>query len=328
MKKFSILIIISFITIQSFSQTDGVSKPIAEIYADYHASLKTDNTSHPGFALNRAFFGYNFALDQNFYAVIILNIGSTEDLAIGSKPRRYPFFREASANYTNKNLTVTAGMIKTTLFIYQQNFIGMRYIAKPFQDYYNYGGDSDLGLSASYKFSDAVQADLSIVNGEGGGSLQTDNYLKYCGGIVLHPWTNIYFRLYDELMKNNSIIQNGSVVFAGIKTEKFFAGAEFNYKSNLDTVSGHNGWGLSATGGINLSQKYMLFSRYDFSGSSVPAGESNGWDYGKDAKFFIFGLQYSATKNVRVALNYQGRYPDDPTKSSSQMIFINLGFKL
>ena len=59
----------------------------------------------PGLDLNRAYLGYNFMPEGDFSATIIVNIGTPDDLAAGSIPRRYAYFREASVTYTKEKLT-------------------------------------------------------------------------------------------------------------------------------------------------------------------------------------------------------------------------------
>jgi hypothetical protein len=231
-------------------------------------------------------------------------------------------------NYSNEKLTLTMGMVKTKLYMFQQGWWGMRYISKTFQDLNDYGTDSDLGVEATYKFSDMFEADLSLLNGEGGGNLQLDNNLRSSAGLTFKPSKNIAFRLYDDVMKNTGVWQNTSVLFAGYKSDKFFLGAEFNYKTNLDTINGHIAWGISATGGINIAEKWMLFSRYDLSRSFIPSDSYYNWNYKKDGSFLILGLQYSVTKMIRIALDYQSNFYDDPAKSTNRMIYLNLVMKI
>jgi hypothetical protein len=323
-----IAIIISYSTI-SYSQSEVPGgKPIIEVFTDFHVSLNQVNTNAAGFSLNRAYFGYHYAIDKNFFAVLILNIANPEDLAKGSKARRYAYFREASMNYTNERLSLTMGMIKTNLFMFQQAFWGMRYLAKPFQELNGYGLDSDLGLAAKYKFSDMFEADLSLMNGEGGGNLQLDNNLKASAGLNFSPSKVIYFRAYDDIMKNNGLLQNTFMFFSGIKTDRYFIGADFNYKTNLDTLNGHNAWGISATGGYNISDKWMIFARYDYSTSVIPDVKTEKWNFNKDGSYVISGIQYSVSKSVRIAVDYQGKLWENQNQKNINAIFLNVVLKI
>jgi hypothetical protein len=322
----AILLIFHEIT---FSQSEATaSKPIAEIFTDFHINLVKGSANTSGFGLNRAYIGYNYAINKNFFAVLILNLASPDELAKGSKARRYAYFREASMNYAGDKLNITMGMIKTTTFIFQQNWWGLRYLAKPIQDWYCFGTDSDLGISVDYKFSNILEADLSLVNGEGGGNLELDNNLKSAGGLTLRPSENVTVRLYGDVTKNKNVWQNTSLLFAGYRSKNFFLGAEFDFKTNLDTINGHNAWGISATGGVNLSEKILFFSRYDLARSVVPAGENRNWNYRNDGSFYIVGVQYSISKAVRIAIDYQSKLPDDNSKSNGNLIYLNLVMKI
>jgi hypothetical protein len=142
-----------------------------------------------------------------------------------------------------------------------------------------------------------------VINGEGGGNLAIDNNLKYCAGLIFRPAKNFVIRLYDDIMKNKGVIQNESLLFAGLRNERLFIGGECNYKTNVDTVSGHNSYGISATGGVNISEKLLLFSRYDFASSLQPDMYSDNWNYKKDYQFIIAGVQYTFAKSLRVSQN-------------------------
>jgi hypothetical protein len=330
MKRFFFLVIVMLVSIElSYSQNEGLtSKPIIEIFTDFHVNLNQVNTNAIGFSLNRAYFGYNYVIDKNFFAVLILNLASPDDLVTGSKARRYAFFREAAMNYTNDRLTLSMGMLKTTMFIFQGNFYGFRYLSKPFQELNGYGLDSDLGMTAKYKFSDMFEADLSVFNGEGGGNLQLDNNLMTAAGLTFRPSKSLVFRVYDDIMKNKDLIQNTFLIFAGLKTDRYFIGGDFNYKTNLDTLNGHNAWGISATGGYNLCNKWMIFSRYDLATSVIPEGDVEKWNFSKDGSFLITGVQYSVSKKIRISIDYQGKFPDDHSQKNSNMIFLNLVMKI
>jgi hypothetical protein len=330
MKRLFLLIAIAVSSCEIvFSQTQSPeSKPHIEIFTDFHVSLNDVSSNAVGFGLNRAFFGYTYAIDKNFYAVLTLNIANPEDLAKGSKARRYAFFREVSVNYANERINLSMGMIKTSLFIFQQGFWGMRYIARPFQELNGYGLDSDLGLSAKYTFNDMFEADISIINGEGGGNLQIDNNIKTGAGFNFRPAKNIVFRTYDDIMRNGDVLQNTFLFFAGFKTDRYFAGADFTYKTNLDTLNGHDSWGISATAGYNISDKWMIFTRYDYSTSVIPEGNAEKWNFAKDGSLVIPGIQYTVSKAIRISLDYQGKLWEDKSQNNISFIFLHLALKI
>jgi hypothetical protein len=309
------------------SQTiENTGKPIAEIFTDFHYNLAQDSITS-GFNLNRAYFGYNYVVNENFSATIKVNIGSPEDLAPGSVARRYAFYREASITYAKDKLSLSMGIIGTRLFDYQQKFWGKRYVANTYQALNGYGYVADLGVVADYKFNDIIDADFMLMNGEGYSNIQLDNDLKSSAGITLTPVKQLAVRVYDDLMRHLGIWQTTFVGFAGFKNDVITIGAEISYKSNLDLTEGHDAWGISGTGALGLSKKIEFFTRYDYSTSVTVPGDTTQWNYNKDGSFLISGFQYTFNKIVKVALDYQATFPVDNTRSFNNLIFLNALFK-
>lgn len=321
---FALLILLSGALLKS--QTIGnPGKPIAEIFTDFHYSLNKSNTT--GFNLNRAYFGYNYLYDQNFSALIKLEIGSPEDLPADAKPRRYAHYKEASITYAKNKFNITLGITGTQLNEFQQKFWGKRYVANTFQAFNGFGFISDLGVAMNYKFSDIIKTDLTLMNGEGYTNLQLDNNLKTSLGFTITPTRQIAIRLYTDFMRISGICQNTLIGFAGFKNELVSFGAEFNYKSNIDLIDGHNTWGLSGTGAITIFKKTEFFVRYDYSTFARIPGEENSWNDDADGMLLINGFQYAFNDNIKIALDYQGTYPKYATKTHGNRIFLNALFK-
>lgn len=302
-------------------------KPIVEIFTDLHLNLNKDTLNTSGFGINRAYFGYDYALDNNFSTAVIIDIGNPLDLAMGSKSRRYAHFREASIRYHDEKLTLTMGITGTRIFNYQQKFWGKRYVANTYQSINGYGFIADLGVVADYKFNEVVTADFSLANGEGYSTLQLDNSLKASVGVTITPLKTVAIRLYSDLMKKEGVFQNTLVGFIGFRSELFYIGGEASFKSNLDLTEGHHGWGVSSTGGVNITKKNELFVRIDYSSSVIIPGDNSGWNYKKDGTFFIGGIQHKFNKYILAALNYQGYFPIDDSRPVSHYIFLNLQVK-
>ena len=301
-------------------------KPITEIFTDFHYNFN-DTTRHTGFSLNRAYFGYQFIPGDHFTAKIILNAGSPEDLATGSSPRRYAFFREASLKWENGKLSITAGMTTAMVFSFQQNFFGKRYIAKSFQLLNGYGTDADLGAVAEYKFSEIISCDVTIMNGEGYSNIQIDDHLKTSLGFTIAPQSHLVIRLYGDCIHKDGIWQPLAIGFIGYKNDKITIGGDINYKSNSDLVKGHHIWGISSTGAVSISKKTELFLRYDFSTSVLMSGDLQRWNYLKDYSFGIAGMQVTLSPNVKLAFDYQEVIPESSTQKKSGLLYLNGLFK-
>jgi hypothetical protein len=326
-KLFSVLVVI-FLSLQPlYCQTVTLQgKPVTEIYTDFHYNIN-DTTKTTGFGINRALFGYEFTPGGDFTARIVLNIGSPEDLSSGAMHRRYAHFREACFSYTKDKLKLSFGITATRIFEFQQKFWGKRYLANNYQSENEYGYIADLGLVADYKFSDVVKGDITIMNGEGYSELQIDNSLRTSIGLTITPGNKLAFRVYADISKPLGIMQNTLIGFAGFKNDLITIGGEVSYKSNLDRVDGHHAWGLSGTGGVNLTPKTELFMRYDHSASVIPAGEIFQWNNTMDGDFMITGVQYTFNQYTRFAINYRVTDPYDISRQNTDAIYINAHFR-
>ena len=328
MKKTLSLLFFTIILIQSASsQALEISgNPIAEIFTDFRLNLG-DTVKTTGFGLNRAFLGYNFLPAGNFSGSIIVSIGSPDDLPPGAIHRRYAYCREASLSWTNEKINITFGITGTRIFNYQQKFWGKRYIANTYQSLNGYGFIADLGIVMDYKINDILTADMTVMNGEGYSELQLDNGVKTSAGLTITPSSHLAFRIYGDIDKPTGVWQSTLVGFAGFKNELITIGAEASFKSNLDMIVGHNSWGISGTGAISVTKKSELFVRYDYSTSVLVPGQIMQWNYKKDGSLLIFGAQRTLSPNVKIALDYQGTFPYNPSGKISDAIFVNALFK-
>jgi len=329
MKKW-VLIQIALLVFSGFiySQDNvGSGKPIMEIITDFHIDLN-DTANTTGFGLSRAYFGYNYLPANNFSCKVVLNIGTPEDLPKQASPRRYAFFREASATYTGDRVKISFGIITTRHFDYLQKFWGKRFIASEFEVRNQYGYIADIGVVLDYKISDKLSGDIALTNGEGYSNIQLDNGIKAAAGLTYRPANQLAFRFYNDLNNNNGVMQYTLSSFAGIDNKWLNFGASFHYKTNLDRVEGHDGWGISTTGSVKLPRSYEIFSRYDFSGSVTAEGETDPWNYMKDGNLLIFGLQKSINLFFKLAVDYQNYIPYSESLPRSGFIFINALFKI
>jgi len=328
MKKIlTVLINLLFASQLLYNQTTKIpGTPIAEIFTNFHLNLN-DTSETTGFDLTRAYFGYRFLPENNFSGTIILNVGNPDELAPGSEPRRYAYFREASITWSGEKLKATLGITGTRLFSFQQKFWGKRYVANTYQSLNEYGFVADLGMAVEYVFSDVLKADITIMNGEGYSNIQLDNNIRTSVGFIFTPGNHFAVRLYGDLLKTSGLWQPMFVGFAGFKNDRVTAGGELTYKSNLEPVRGHHGWGISATGSVGLTQKTELFTRFDYSTSVTGPGEETPWNRTNDGNFFIAGFQYSPDEYVKLAVDYQGTYPYAREKTASEAIFLNALFR-
>jgi hypothetical protein len=303
---------------------------MTEIFTDFHAYDKSDTSmsSRTGFGLTRAFVGYNFVTDRNFSATVILNFASPTDLAPGSKERRYAYFREASVTWTNEKLTLACGMTTTRALIFQQKFYNKRYITDNFLAYNGYYTVADLGFTADYIINEVLKVDFTLMNGEGYNNLHIDNSIRSSFGINIIPVKNGVVRLYADFDRPQGVWQQLYIGFLGYKTESLMIGGEAVYKTNHDLIPGHDSWGFTVTGSVKTSEKTEVFGRYDYNNSSTVSEINQPWNYQADRKFFVAGLQYTFNEYFRMAIDYQGSFPNYKGIAERNAIFINAHFKL
>jgi hypothetical protein len=334
MKKLLLLLVPAILMFQDiYSQTtEQPGKPITEIFTDFHLNLSknnintgTDTSRTTGFAINRAYFGYQYMPGGNFTARLVLNIGVPEDLAPGAKPKRYSFFRDASLSWSDGKLTLTGGITGTKMFSFQQNYWGKRYIANTYQSLNGYGPVADIGVVAEYKFSDLVSVDYALMNGEGYTDIQLDNSLKNSLGITVTPG-KFTLRLYSEVQQVKRLWHPLAIGFVGFKNDRVTLGCEGSFKANSDSL-GHHMWGISTTNSFSITKRTEIFFRCDYSTSVKTKGSSDPWNIKKDWTFFVTGFQVTFNKYVKLALDYQNQSPHMAGKKDSGMIFVNGLFK-
>jgi hypothetical protein len=196
-----------------------------------------------------------------------------------------------------------------------------------YQSIYGYSPVADLGIVIDYKLNDILKVDLSLLNGEGYTNIQVDNSLKTAVGLTITTPYNMAIRLYGDIMRPNGVWQSTLLAFAGIKNNLLSFGAEASYKTNLDLINGHDVWGISATASLFINEKSEFFGRYDYTASVKVPGEFLQWDYEKDARYFIGGIQHTFSNNVKMALNYRRTNPYSPDEKTTDAIYLNASFK-
>lgn len=312
-----------------YSQTASLppnGKAVTEIFTDFHYNID-DTSKTTGFGMNRAYIGYNYQPEGDFSGSVILNVGSPEDLSSGAKHRKYAFFREASMSYTKDKLKISFGITSTRATLFQQTFMGKRYIADNFESKNGYSFVADMGFALDYTINNIFKVDFTLMNGEGYSDLQMNNSVRTAVGLNITPFSNGVIRLYTDFDHPNNVWQNLSIMFIGYKTELITFGAEAAYKTNVDKVSGHNGWGFSGTCAVTVAPKTEVFGRYDHTSSSVMPDQTLNWNLKNDGDFATFGFQYTFNQYAQIALDYQGTYTYNPERRNSDGIFLNAHFK-
>lgn len=304
---------------QDVKKEEPKGKAIVQMFGNFHSNFVSEN-NNSGFELERSYLGYEYKLGDGLSVKGVMDIGKSSDV---TDYHRLAYIKNAMISWKSGNLILNGGLISTTQFNFQEKFWGYRYILKSFQDQYKFGSSADLGISASYKFSNLISADAIIVNGEGYKKIQKNNGLNYGLGVTLTPLKGFQIRLYgglnegDEDSKKN--ITN-MAAFMGYKCEKFTIGAEYNYLMNASFKDDCDQKGYSIFASVNLSKETAIYARFD------DLYSKNNWNYENDESTAILGAQFKLGKYVKIAPNFRVSMPKLDGSKESYSAFINCYF--
>lgn len=252
MKRILISVVLAAICLSSFGQQQEEKKkfqikgqPIVTVFANYHAGIGRAN-KESGFALDRAYLGYQFSLTEKLSGKVVFDMGSTK--VSGSDLERVAYIKNAMLSWKTGNFTLDFGLIGLEQFNVQEKFWGYRYIMKSFQDEYKFGSSADMGILGKYKFTKWLSADITISNGEGYKKLNRDNKNRYAVGTTILPVKNLTLRAYYDLASKNiegdaTKDQQNLAFFAGYKHELFSIGPNITkcITRNLKKITTNSG---------------------------------------------------------------------------------------
>ena len=332
----SIIFVISMGFAENSKTDDFVpgGKPFVKLHYNFHTHHE-DGHNTSAFEFKKAILGYKYYLSDALSIKACVDVGNPKN---DSKFYYTVYLKNAFLNYHKNGWSIDFGMIRLKNFEAQEDHWGSRYIEKPSQDLYKIAPYADLGFSVSKHLTEKLEADFTVRNGEGYTNPQLDKFYNYGLGASYTPISSLFLRAhyeYTNKKESRSVISG----FACYSKNKVKVGIEYaqvvNEKFQLDHIL-HN---LSSFATYSLSKKFELFARYDHLSSAyaIPqsfpfisdlsnSGSASGWNADHDGSLFISGIQYTAVKGVKVALNYKGWQsviPDSPLASS---IYLNFEF--
>lgn len=298
-----------FLSVYVFSQENEEKykpngKGIIRIYTNYHSTF-SDGDASSVFEIQRAYLGYHANFSEKISGRLILDVGDPD---FGSLDMT-AYLKNAYVQYTSGKLLAKIGMIGLHQFKMQEDLWGGRYLYKSFMDEHKFGPSADLGAYVSYQLHDMLSADITIANGEGYKSVQSDTTLKYSVGISVQPLKGLDFRTSYDYMSREAA-QQTLALYLAYSVENMSLGAEYNYQWNHRMVQSNHLQGISVFGSYH-TKLARLFARYDNLSSPVLASEEDPWNYEDDGHLFIAGVEFNPIKGLRVTPNYQGWYPAD-----------------
>lgn len=326
-----VLLFFLFFSFNLFAQDESFvpsGKPFATIYANFHRGITGGATDEAAFELVRGYIGYEYQFSPEFYAKINVDVGSPDDLSPISKIRRYAYFKNAFLRYSQQKLQIEFGLISLKQFKLQEDIWERRYLMKTIADEHRLGSSADLGVNFHYRFSDILDADLTMMNGEGYSSLQMDDVFKYSLGSTVRIPRNFTSRIvYDNM--NNEISESTWLFFSSYDFRKVWnLAGEFVYRQNNGWKANHDIYAWSFYGKYNLNEKYQLFARYDRIESNILEGETLPWRLANDGSALVAGIQFRPISKITMALNYHDWYPWAANMEGGGFIFLDLEVKM
>ena len=293
--------------------------PIIQVFANLHTGFGAENDDR-GFELERSYLGYEYNLGKGLSVKGVADIGKSSKV---DDYHRIFYVKNALVQWKKGKLTLAGGLISTTQFNFQEKFWGYRYVMKSFQDKYKFGSSADLGVSASYKFTDWLSADAIIVNGEGYKKIQVKDGFNYGLGMTLTPVKGFQIRLYGGL---NEAAEEGKkntvnmAAFVGYKTERFTVGAEYSHMWNASYKQDANQYGYSVFASAKLSKCADLYARFD------DVYSKDKWNAEKDESSAILGAQFKLGKYVKVAPNVRMSMPKSDGADNRYSAYVSCYF--
>ena len=304
---------------QNTKTEEPKGKAIVQVFGNFHSGFGTENDDR-GFELERSYLGYEYKLSKGLSVKGVMDIGKSNDV---SDYQRIAYIKNAMVSWKTSNLTLNGGLISTTQFNFQEKFWGYRYIMKSFQDQYKFGNSADLGISATYKFTNWLSADAIIVNGEGYKKIQKNDGLNYGLGTTLTPAKGLQIRLYGGVNESSEQDKKNIVnmaAFIGYKNDKFTIGAEYNKMWNASYKEGQDQYGYSVFASAKLNKKTDVYARLD------DLCSKDDWNEAKDEQNTILGAQFKLGKYVKIAPNFRMSMPKVDGADNGYSAYINCYF--
>lgn len=312
--------------------SDGEGKVTGKIYTDWYYNVTDDSTlgklkPKSEAEITRGYLGYNYKVDDNFSAHVMLDVGRVNPVtsvsvsgakdttghltsvsATSKTDMRYEaFLKTAYLDWKGiaPATTLSLGLVPYIAFNVQEGWWGNRYIYPTFMDQNGFTSSADLGALVNVAPSDMFQATLGVTNGEGYKAPQDKNGLyRTALGIKVAPVKDFAIYAYGDYMPQDAGLDSAALttvaLFAGYKMEDMFrVGIEYNAQMNQGGTDTCDVSGLSLYGAYTVMKPLEVFARYDMLSST------NDWNKAKDGNTVIAGVQYTPVSKVKVALDYQ-----------------------
>jgi hypothetical protein len=300
-------------------------KPIFLIYSNFYKGI-SKSSPESNFDVRRAYFGYDFFLNNEFAAMIRLDIGSPDERQNYSLTRRNAYVRNAFISYNHNNLKIDFGIIDNFHHKLQEKNWEKRYIYKTFLDEYKFVTGSDLGIKISCKFLKNFILNTSITNGEYLSNIAGFIKYFYSAGLDYIPSKKFNARIVSKYSNRTDNNLSTSIFLYGNIVEKIRLGGESILKIYFKEPIKKYNFGYNIFAIYDINEKINLFIRYDDIKSNLPENYTIPWNLPFDGSALLAGVEYKFNNNVRLSLNYQDWYPFAANLPNKSFIYLNVEF--
>ncbi len=311
------LLLILFLPAAILSASDGIS---GKVY--YHLNMPTAAGSYNEFAIKRIYFGYETKIQENIKVKLITDVAMPDS---GEGWRLYQ--KKAYLQYTGPFGDIVLGIQTMNMFNVAQANWGYRFLDKQSMDIHKFAASTDMGIGFLTTLANNLHIHLTITNGGGFKSAETDKHKKYAAQIVYGTkklgMKNGYnggiafsYEPYDHnIMPTAQTITVGSL-FGGFATSTFRVGAEYDWKD--DSGKGYLATIMAAYGNVKIMDNLHAYTRLELYDPSSTTGSD-------EETGIIAGLNWLVASNFKVAPNI--RYASAPGSDGElTAVMINVEF--
>ena len=293
-----------------------IVKPYLHSFTHARVDLRRDTVIYKQ---EKVIFGLDIKMNENWLAKVGV------DLIDMNKP----YLKPTVLTFRKNRWTLDGGIFYTSeLDKAMSQFWGNRFIDRVAVDKWMLLYSADLGVRATYRWSDFVITDVSIVSGNGYQHLRERYHPKPAFRAIITPFRSFQLGGYIAARKGEGVVETTFSSFAHLQMgDKWKATGEYHRQTDCRLANGHTLDVMSVYGTYYLMSWMGVMGRYDLirSNKVEPSGEN--WNVSNDGQAFIGGLIFRCFPTVRVSVNYWNKRPSTRQKNKEDWLYLCLEFR-
>jgi len=320
------LLISTVLSSQTVSSINGLA------FADYYYKVSghSGTDKQNGFEFRRIYLTFENQITEKIKIRFRLESASQK---YGSSGKINPFVKHAYLEWSDliPGHKLYLGIAETNAFKNAEQYWGYRPIEKTIMDLEKISSSADMGIAVKGDISGLLHHWLTIFNGPGYGSPETDPFKKFGYALWITPLRGLIIEGYMDYEKQNPDNPDFEYAtdyygssgyttmkgFVGYDAPAFTIGAELFSRTNLKSGAGNAStlnrvdvqrMGYSLFGSwITPLPKLKIYARYDYydpnTGDSVISDTDGTTGLDDEHRLVIAGLDYIPAANVHIMPN-------------------------